>query len=220
MDSIQHRLDGEGSEIRPAHVEQLARRRIPGSRFVIGALVVADLLLAPCWQGGSGGDLALQILGFALVAIAACGRVWASAFICGRKTAVLVTHGPYSLTRNPLYLCSMLAAIGVSIASRNAIMLAAVVVGLVPYYVMVCRAEASRLARRHGASYREYASMTPLLLPHSLAIREPATIEVYSERLRKACGDSFLILLAWIGAHAVAVLHGLGVLPALLPFLS
>lgn len=43
-------------------------------------------------------------LGLILVSVAACGRLWCMLYIAGYKTQKLVTAGPYSLCRNPLYL--------------------------------------------------------------------------------------------------------------------
>ena len=45
----------------------------------------------------------LFLAGMILVGIASLGRMWCSLYIAGYKDDKLVTDGPYSLCRNPLY---------------------------------------------------------------------------------------------------------------------
>ena len=45
----------------------------------------------------------LFFTGITLVGISSMGRMWCSLYIAGYKDNRLVTEGPYSLCRNPLY---------------------------------------------------------------------------------------------------------------------
>ncbi|MGB4295037.1 MAG: hypothetical protein WBJ16_05340 [Smithellaceae bacterium] len=45
----------------------------------------------------------LFLMGAVLVGVASMGRLWCSLYIAGYKAEILVTEGPYSITRNPLY---------------------------------------------------------------------------------------------------------------------
>ena len=48
-------------------------------------------------------SLQMSILGFILVVFGSFGRIWASLYIEGNKTKNLITAGPFSMVRNPLY---------------------------------------------------------------------------------------------------------------------
>src|SRR5260221_8431553 len=90
-----------------ANWSRIARRiRVPLG-FVFAA---AYLWLAhPTWLSLANGA-AIVTLGVGIRA-AASGHV--------RKNAEITTTGPYAYTRNPLYLGSLIFAIGFGIASRN-----------------------------------------------------------------------------------------------------
>ena len=77
--------------------------RIPVSRLASVVAVVFLLFSTNCWEtGGEGVATALFSVGMFLVAIGSLGRMWCSLYIAGYKDRVLITQGPYSMTRNPL----------------------------------------------------------------------------------------------------------------------
>ncbi|MEW6635116.1 MAG: isoprenylcysteine carboxylmethyltransferase family protein, partial [Pseudomonadota bacterium] len=55
----------------------------------------------------------IEMFGVLLIFLGIIGRLWSTLYIGGRKSAEVVTGGPYSITRNPLYLFSTVAAAGV-----------------------------------------------------------------------------------------------------------
>lgn len=57
-------------------------------------------------------------IGCGLVAVALMLRIWAFGHL--EKNVVMVTTGPYAYTRNPAYLGSFLALLGVALAAGNA----------------------------------------------------------------------------------------------------
>ena len=129
------------------------------------------------WLAGAGsphvGSYARWILGFgtALATAAALIRSWAEAYL---KSSVvhdakmhsdrLTADGPYRYVRNPLYLGTILLAMGmVAMASRFGFVV--LVVGIpVIVYRLILREEAGLLASQ-GESYREYFRAVPRLIP-------------------------------------------------------
>jgi hypothetical protein len=82
-----------------------------------------------------------------------------------RKDEQLATTGPYSVTRNPLYLGSFLLAAGFIIAGYSlwAGLLVGVYFGV--FYYAVIRNEERDLRKRFGAEFEAYAARVPLFLP-------------------------------------------------------
>lgn len=89
-------------------------------------------------------------------------RVWASGHI--EKTRSLATGGPYAHTRNPLYLGSMLMALGTAIASGSLLAGLALALYLALFYPAVIREESAFLARTFPA-YAAWARDVPAFLP-------------------------------------------------------
>jgi len=135
------------------------RMRVPlGFAFAAAYLWFAG----PTWWSILGGAIC-SLIGLAVRAIAS-GHI--------RKNAALATTGPYAYTRNPLYLGSVLMALGFVIAARNWwIGLAAMAMFLV-IYIPVIKAEEVYL-RGIFPDYAQYAAHVPRLLPRVTAYRTP-----------------------------------------------
>lgn len=102
------------------------------------------------------------------VAIAAIGlgiRAVASGHV--DKNAELATTGPYAYVRNPLYLGSIVVAIGFALAARDLAIAALIVILFAAIYIPVIRAEESFLDGRFP-EYESYASTVPRLVPRTL----------------------------------------------------
>jgi protein-S-isoprenylcysteine O-methyltransferase Ste14 len=98
----------------------IAKYRIGISRIFVVALALVIAFSKSAWESESPFLTAiLFMIGCVLVGIASLGRLWCSLYIAGYKTDVLVTEGPYSMCRNPLYFFSLLGAVGVGLASET-----------------------------------------------------------------------------------------------------
>lgn len=81
-----------------------------------------------------------------------------------QKNEQLATTGPYAYTRNPLYLGSIIMAVGLAVAARNWWIDAALIVMFMAIYLPVIRAEEAFLRGRFP-EFAEYARQVPRLLP-------------------------------------------------------
>lgn len=95
-------------------------------------------------------------------------RGYAAGYV--KKNAELTTTGPYAQTRNPLYLGSLLAALGFVAASREWVLVVAFCLLFGAVYVPVIRSE-ERYLQAHFAGFTEYMRSVPRLFPKSFARR-------------------------------------------------
>jgi protein-S-isoprenylcysteine O-methyltransferase Ste14 len=102
-------------------------------------------------------------LGLPLVALGEIVRLWASGHI--EKTLVLATGGPYAHSRNPLYVGSVLLALGLALAAASPWVAGAVVVYFAAFYPSVMREEAAFLRRKFPEEYRAWEASVPVFLP-------------------------------------------------------
>jgi protein-S-isoprenylcysteine O-methyltransferase Ste14 len=81
-----------------------------------------------------------------------------------QKNEQLATGGPYAYTRNPLYLGSLILAVGFAVAARSWWIAAGVVLIFIAIYVPVIRAEETFLRERFP-QFEAYAREVPILFP-------------------------------------------------------
>jgi len=102
------------------------------------------------------------LCGDGVVAVGLGIRALASGYV--RKNEDLATTGPYAYTRNPLYLGSIVIAVGFALSSRSWIVLAVLFVMFLGIYLPVIRGEEAFLRERFP-DFAEYERQVPRLLP-------------------------------------------------------
>jgi protein-S-isoprenylcysteine O-methyltransferase Ste14 len=125
-------------------------------RVPLGFVFAAAFLwfARPAWAWIAAGSVFI-VAGLAVRA-AASGHI--------RKNRELTTTGPYAYTRNPLYLGSILIAIGFALAARNWWIALAAAAMFILVYLPVIRAE-ERYLRSTFPGYDQYAAGVPRFLP-------------------------------------------------------
>jgi len=132
-------------------------RRLSGVRvptgYAVGVLVL--LLARPRldWLPGA----------FLLILAGECLRMWASGHI--EKTLSLATGGPYAHTRNPLYLGSLLMALGAGVAVASPWAVLVIACYFAVFYPAVIREEASFLRRKFPDEYAHWEASVPAFFP-------------------------------------------------------
>jgi protein-S-isoprenylcysteine O-methyltransferase Ste14 len=156
-------------------------------------VVAAALLLAqPVW-GGEPHEL-IEMAGFAFVLVCVAGRMWSILYIGARKNRDLTTLGPYSMTRNPLYLFSTVGAVGVGLMYGS--LLVAILLGLLSYaaFLVTASKEADHLGTLFGERYDSYAARTPMFWPKLSLYRDSAEMSFSPEALKRTFLDGLLFL--------------------------
>lgn len=153
--------------------------RIPVSRLASAAAVFFLLFSTNHWEDGHEAvTTGLFTLGMFLVAIGSLGRMWCSLYIAGYKDQVLITQGPYSMTRNPLYFFSTFGALGVGFCTETFTFPLLLLAVMILYYPLVVRKEERRLRDRFGGAFDDYARRVPAFFPSFALFSEPDTYVV------------------------------------------
>jgi len=133
------------------YADAVARLRVP-SGFLI---VLVFAWLSHPTPASLAVGVPVSILGLAL-------RAWAAG--CLAKNQRLATGGPYAFTRNPLYIGTLLVALGLTIAARNLYLALLFALVFLLVYLPVIQLEEQHL-RRLFPEYATYAERVPALLP-------------------------------------------------------
>nr|WP_320015343.1 isoprenylcysteine carboxylmethyltransferase family protein [uncultured Desulfobacter sp.] len=120
----------------------------------------------------------LLFIGIVLVGIASLGRMWCSLYIAGYKDKQLITKGPYSICRNPLYFFSMVGVIGIGFCTETLIFPTLFIFLFSCYYPFVIKSEENRLRALFGAVFEKYTHDVPAFFPDISIFEEPETYEV------------------------------------------
>lgn len=113
----------------------------------------------------SGGLLALAGVALVLRSRAELGPAWS---LVPNADQGLVTTGPYSLVRHPIYLGLVLLSAGQALAFGSWPALMIVLCGVVPTFAWRALAEERLLSRTLGERYAVYRQRTKMILPHVL----------------------------------------------------
>jgi protein-S-isoprenylcysteine O-methyltransferase Ste14 len=154
-------------------------------------------------------------LGIVLAGLATATRLWTSVYHAGYKVHTLLTIGPYSMCRNPMYFCNFVGAVGAGLTTGMLSLTALIVAGLALFYPIVIRREERKLRREHGASYEAYRRRTPAFLPAWRLLDEPEEYVTNIRFFRMKIGDSLVPFLAVAAIHVIQSLHAHGLLPGL-----
>jgi protein-S-isoprenylcysteine O-methyltransferase Ste14 len=130
-------------------------------------------------------------------------RGYASGYV--KKNAELTVTGPYSHTRNPLYLGSILIAFGFALAARSLWIAMVLVLLFAAIYIPVIRSEEEYL-RSVFPEFDAYAETVPRLLPRMVAAgRTGAAKGVFSGALYRKHRE-YSALLGAAGMYAALIL--------------
>lgn len=133
------------------YADAVMRLRVP-SGFLLG--ISFGLLAQPTWQS--------LLWGFAAALPGLGLRAWAAGFLA--KNRELATGGPYAWTRNPLYLGTLVVALGLALAARSWVVFGVAVAVFTLVYIPVIEQEEQHLVKLFEG-YSAYAARVPLLFP-------------------------------------------------------
>lgn len=192
---------------------QIARKRVLFVAALMSVLIFA--VSNSTVPSGVRLDKAVEWAGIAAIIVCIVGRTWCSLYIGGRKIEQLVTVGPYSIIRNPLYFFSIVGAAGIGAQHGSAV--TAFLFGLSAWLILlaVVLKEERLLAERYGASFAAYKAAVPRFLPNARLWHDVPTLTIRPPRVLRTFGDAMFFLLPIPLADALGQLQHIGVLPIL-----
>jgi protein-S-isoprenylcysteine O-methyltransferase Ste14 len=179
------------------------------------ALLAAFLLfVSTAWEKEQ--DELIEAVGVSLIGAAILGRLWCTLYIGGRKSDTVVSSGPYSIMRNPLYFFSAIGAAGVGAQSGS--IAVALLFGFlcVIAFHFVIRREEGFLSGQFGSDYRDYLVRVPRFWPNVRLFRDDAVLSVHPDRLYVTFLDGLVFFAALPAFEGVEYLQQSGVAPVLL----
>src|SRR5512135_3689208 len=129
-------------------------------------LLLALLVSDSAWSNVSLLHALYQWIGYFLTLICVLGRGWCSAYIGGRKNYELITAGPYSVVRNPLYVFSFIGVAGIGFCTGTVTYLAILTVLFAAYYQIVVWREEKFMAETFGQAFADYKARVPRWWPN------------------------------------------------------
>jgi protein-S-isoprenylcysteine O-methyltransferase Ste14 len=195
---------------------KVARQRITVSR-IFGVLVLFLVLFTThSFSPGSLTDTALEAVGLFLLTICSMGRLWSLLYISGHKKLELIMEGPYSMVQHPLYVFSLIGAIGIGLASENILVLAVLVIFYLLYYPLTIFVEEKKLADKFGQAYFDYAKRTPRFLPKLSLYESGAQYQINTDVFVRKLVFGMWFIWIFITLHIIEALQQSGHIPVLL----
>lgn len=181
---------------------------------IIGLVGLAAVAGTPGSEGFEFDLLALA--SFLAIVIAIVGRAWCSLYIGGRKKAEIVVLGPYSLSRNPLYVFSFIGAFGIGAQSGSLVLGVIFLLAAIVVFRLTVRQEEAWLGATFGQDYADYKRRTPRFWPRFSNWRDAEQMEVRPVYFLRTLLDGSVLLLSVPLFAGLQALRDAGVLPTLL----
>ncbi|MFA7057481.1 MAG: isoprenylcysteine carboxylmethyltransferase family protein [Candidatus Cloacimonadales bacterium] len=183
------------------------------SKLVLILLIIGWIFGKPKYQvGGLGGEI-VDVIGLILCTTATLGRIWCAFYISGFKNRKVVSDGPYSMSRNPLYLYSLLGAIGIGLVTDTISVLAFVIVAFAIYYPFVIIGEEKKLEVVLGQEYLDYKKSVPRFFPKFSLLKQPKEYVVKPKVFFKDLKDCTMFLITFNAIILINALKNSGIIP-------
>jgi protein-S-isoprenylcysteine O-methyltransferase Ste14 len=198
-----------------ADLKRIQRTRKRALYSVGFILLLGILFQQSSWPSDSTVFRLLIWSGALLLTLAILGRLWTSVHLGRRKRLFLVNDGPYSIVRHPLYVFSILGAVGVAAQTGSFLMVFAITLPIWFVLDRVARIEESFMTARFGASYEEYRARTPRYLPNLTRWVAPRSASLEYNIFVRTLFDSLVFLIPAALVVLLRTAHAAHVIPVL-----
>ena len=176
------------------------RKRLLVVQVLSVSAILVLLFSRPLWTEASWIYGGMKYAGVMLIFACVLGRLWSILFVGSRKSSELVTEGPYSITRNPLYVFSTIGIFGIGLVFGSIVV--AVLFGGLSYLIFSVTAlkEAAYLRGKFPAEFAAYEASTPLFWPSFRLFNQPDEVSFSPVALKRTFIDAlyFIVMIPLI----------------------
>lgn len=162
----------------------LERARGPVAILIMAPFAAMGLLSDPLVGESFWFSLTFETVGWVIFVAGVGLRFWSTLYIGGNKGTTLMTEGPYSLCRNPLYLGNLLLTLSIAFFMESLVFAVGLFLASLVFATATINSEERRLGEKMGPQYQEYLRSVPRLFPRFGGFHESGTIEVDTRCLR------------------------------------
>ena len=170
--------------------KSLNKTRMHDTRILMGLTLLTGIFCKTMFPDETLAHESMDLMGYVLVTVCAVGRIYTTAFIGGIKNAQLITWGPYSVCRNPLYFFSLLGAAGIGLMSTSLLAFCIIFFGFLVIYWKLIEREEEFLQERFGEDFTSYKTNVPKILPDFSRYSCPEEIPLQPKFLNRAVSDA------------------------------
>ncbi|RUU73515.1 MAG: isoprenylcysteine carboxylmethyltransferase family protein [Mesorhizobium sp.] len=189
------------------------RKRLLVVRALSIAAIGSLLFSRPGWDEASSLHEVVEMIGFVLILVCILGRLWSILYVGGRKNSELAVSGPYSITRNPLYLFSTIGAFGIGLMFGSLIVASALGVCTYAVFGMTARKEETFLRDKFGPEFEAYVARTPRFWPKPWLHQDKHQHAFSTSALRSTFFDALYFLAIFPAIEGIEYLQVAGYLP-------
>jgi len=210
------RLAGENILQRLAVAQRPNQRTRRAVLAVACALGISIFFVADSyWPDGGLVHEGIEWVGIALITVCVLGRTWCILYIGNNKNYEMIHDGPYSVVRHPLYVFSIIGAIGVGAQAGG--FTAALVGGFLTWaiFLRMAQIEEENMIDLYGARYFDYAMRTPRFMPNFALYFSRRSLQVFPRRIAVTFFDAMIFFVSVPIMEVFDYLHDAKILPTL-----
>ena len=159
-------------------------------------------------------------IGSLFISLGECLRIWAVGYAGGSTRATtlgaardLVTTGPYSYVRNPLYLGNFLLSFGICIISNVIWLIPVLIVGYFIQYLPIIKVEETYLLESCGSVYQTYQKKVRRFFPQFRPYPTPSAHDFSWARAIKSEKRTLTAIVCVIGLIFARQIIGFTIFP-------
>jgi len=193
--------------------------RMRYTRWFIASLIPLIIFSSSQWPEHSLPHEMMQSTGHILVVIGVMIRIYSSLYVGGHKNSELIIDGPFSIVRNPLYVGSFIAMVGLGLLTVSLSITTLLIMAFAICYTYTVEREELYLSRKFCDAYAQYTKEVPRWMPKLSLWYAPKELNVKPYFVLRTISDGAVFFLAIPLLETVCEMRIQNVIPTYLTLL-